>query len=76
MQNFRNLGQPLLVEKYVSQKKERKNAKNSGHYVLPAMPKAAHTLHSDQNVYSATPYYFNVNVCTVVTSQLSLNTKT
>ena len=36
MQNFKTLGQPLLGEKYVAQKRRRKeenNPKNRGHFV-------------------------------------------
>ena len=50
MQNFITLGQPLLGEKYVAQKKERKknNPKNSGHFVPQQRLRAAHALGSDQ----------------------------
>ena len=40
MQNFRTLGQPFLGEEFGPEKK-KKNAVNSGHYVLPAMPKGS-----------------------------------
>ena len=52
MQNFITLGQPLLGEKYVAQKKERKkknNPKNSGHFVPQQRLRAAHALRLDQN---------------------------
>ena len=60
MQKFKILGQPLPGEKYVTQKEERKkeerrkknNAKNSGHYVSAATPRAAHALRSDQYRYN------------------------
>ena len=58
MQNFTTLGQPILGEKYVTRKERRKegkkeerkknNAKNSGHYIPGAMPRAVHSLSSDQ----------------------------
>ena len=42
MQNFRTLGQPLLGEKLSKQKeREKKNAFNRGHLVLPATPKGS-----------------------------------
>ena len=50
MQNFIILGQLLLREKYVAQKKkeEEKNPKNSGHFVLQQRQRVEHALGSDQ----------------------------
>ena len=50
MQNFITLGQPLLGEKYVAEKKEEKknNSKNSGHFVPLHRPRAVHALRLDQ----------------------------
>jgi hypothetical protein len=58
MQNFISLGQALLGEKYVTEKKRNKesrgkkkkknNNKYSGHFVPQQRPRAAHALHSDQ----------------------------
>ena len=47
MQNFISLGQPLLGEKYVAEKKEKKNNhKNSGHFVPLQRLRAVHALRS------------------------------
>ena len=52
MQNFITLGQPLLGEKYVAQKRKKRKKKNntkySGHFVPQQRPRAAHALRSDQ----------------------------
>ena len=53
VQNFITLGQPLLGEKYVTQKEKKRkknNPKNSGHYVPLNRPRAAHALRSDQHL--------------------------
>ena len=44
MQNFKTLGQPLLGEKYVAQKKEKNNPKNSGHFV----PQRTHSARTNE----------------------------
>jgi hypothetical protein len=50
VQNFKTLGQPLLGENYVAEKKkEQNNTKYSGHFVPHQRPKAAHTLRVNQN---------------------------
>ena len=50
MQNFKTLAQPLLGEKYVAQKEEKKNnPKNSGHFVPQQRLWAAHAIRSVQN---------------------------
>ena len=54
MQNFITLGQPLLGEKYMTQKRKRKknNPKNSGHFVPQQHPRAVHALRSDRKMFT------------------------
>ena len=60
MQNFITLGQPLLGEKYVAQKEEKKknNPKNSGHFVPQQRQRAAHALRSNQKDLDQDPEAF------------------
>ena len=48
MQNFITLGQPLVGEKYVAQKRKRKERKIIPNIVDTSFPRAAYALHSDQ----------------------------
>ena len=50
--NFITLGQPLMGEKFVTWKEEKKNIPpKSGHYVPLQRPRAAaHAFRSDQNI--------------------------
>ena len=45
------LGQPLLIEKYGRKKRERKNAINSGNYVLPATLKGCTHLYAQTKMF-------------------------